>query len=105
MIEPLWLECLAAGDVSATPILHEDPNPSGLEPLGRAVLVAPFEPERQRSMIALPSHVLANERILDVKVRVIAVGPECWPDEAARCAPGDVVFVAKMSGFVTQGPR
>ncbi len=45
-------------------------NPSGLSPLGRAILVEPFEPE-----------------------------------EKARCAPGDVVFVAKMSGFVAAGPK
>ena len=36
---------------------------------------------------------------------MVELGPECYPDEKARCTPGDVVFVAKMSGFVAQGPR
>jgi len=80
-------------------------NESGLEPLGRAVLVEPYEPERKASVIALPSSVEHTERMLDVRVRVVAVGPHCWPDEPRRCAVGDVVFVAKMSGFVTKGPK
>lgn len=80
-------------------------NDSGLIPLGRAVLVEPFEPERKGGLIAIPDSVLANERSLDVRCRVVDIGPMCWPDEAQRCAPGDVVFVAKMSGFVTKGPK
>lgn len=85
--------------------MNEQVNNSGLEPLGRAILVEPWEPQRMKSIIALPPSVLANERALDVKVRVIALGPVCFPDEQARCLPGDVVYVAKMSGFVTQGPK
>lgn len=80
-------------------------NPSGLAPLGRAILLEPFEPERERSSIALPASVLATERMLDVKLRVIELGPECYPDEADRCKPGDVVFIAKMSGFQAKGPK
>lgn len=80
-------------------------NQSGLIPLGRAILVEPFEPERKKSAILLPDHVLKNERVLDVKVRCVEVGPGAFPDEPARCAAGDIVFVAKMSGFVAQGPR
>lgn len=78
-------------------------NPSGIQPLGRAILVEPYEPERKASVIALPDSVLANERVLDVKVRVVAVGPQAYPDEEARCGAGDIVMVAKMSGFVTKG--
>jgi co-chaperonin GroES (HSP10) len=80
-------------------------NQSGLAPLGRAVLVEPFEPERRASVIELPPSVLANERVLDVRVRVVAVGPVAWPDEPARAVAGDVVFVAKFSGAVTVGPK
>ena len=87
-------------------------NNSGLEPLGRAILVEPFEPERVKSALVLPDSVLRSERAMDVKVRVIVVGPWCWKseradgaDEPARCAPGDVIFVARMSGFIAIGPR
>jgi len=80
-------------------------NQSGLLPLGRAILVAPFEPKRKESLIALPDSVLRNERVLDVQVKVVALGPHCYPDEPPRCKPGDVVFVSKMSGFVAQGPK
>lgn len=80
-------------------------NQSGLAPLGRAILVEPFEPERRASVIALPDSVLETERMLDVKVRVIELGPECYPEEADRCKPGDVVFIAKLSGFKARGPK
>jgi co-chaperonin GroES (HSP10) len=80
-------------------------NLSGLLPLGRAVLVEPYEPERAKSMIALPDSVQASERVLDTRVRVVAVGPQCWPDEPQRAYPGNVVLVAKMSGFVAKGPQ
>lgn len=79
-------------------------NTSGLEPLGRAILVEPYEPERKASSIVIPSHVLANERVMDVRAKVIALGQACWPDEPARAEVGDIVFVAKMSGFVCTGP-
>lgn len=84
------------------PVVH----PSGLRPLGRAILVEPYAPERNRaqSVIFIPEHVLNNEQALDVKVRVVAVGPLAWKDEGvARAAPGDVVLVAKMSGWFATG--
>lgn len=80
-------------------------NESGLKPLGRAVLVEPYEPERKESSIIIPESVARNERSLDVRCRVVDIGPMCWNEEEARCSPGDVVFVAKMSGFVTVGPK
>lgn len=79
-------------------------NTSGLEPLGRALLVEPYEPtKRGGGLLVIPESVLASERAVDVKVRVVAVGAVAWPDEPARCFPGDIVLIAKMSGFVTQG--
>ena len=81
-----------------------EPIPHGLEPLGRALLVEPYEPKaRGGGVVIIPQSVLENERALDVRVRVVAVGPVCWPDEPPRCKPGDIVLVAKMSGFVTKG--
>lgn len=78
-------------------------NTSGLEPLGRAILVEPWEPQRKASLIALPESVQDNERVLDVKVRIVEIGPIAWMEEPQpRAAVGDVVYVAKMSGFVVR---
>ena len=87
-------------------------NNSGLEPVGRAILVEPYEPERESSIIALPEHIRDSERVMDVKVRCVALGPQVWKaqragevDEPPRCKPGDVIYVARASGFVTKGPK
>lgn len=78
-------------------------NTSGLEPLGRSILVEPWEPQRKTSVIALPDSVRDNERVLDVKVRVVAIGPIAWVEEPFhRANVGDIVYVAKMSGFVVR---
>lgn len=105
-LNPLGLAQHPAVETFSVEMYENDSlNNSGLAPLGRAILVEPFEPERKASVIALPSRVLATERMLDVKVRVLELGPQCYPDEVARCKPGDVVYIAKMSGFMAQGPK
>jgi co-chaperonin GroES (HSP10) len=78
-------------------------NPSGLKPLGRAVLVKPYEPPK-RGMIELPESVQERHIMLEVRAIVVEVGPHAWPDEPARCKPGDKVLVAKMNGFTAKGP-
>lgn len=105
-LNPLGLAQYPAVETFSVEMYENDSlNNSGLAPLGRAILVEPFEPERRASQIALPDSVLNTERMLDVKVRVLELGPECYPDEADRCKPGDVVLIAKMSGFMAQGPK
>lgn len=81
-------------------------HPSGLEPLGRAILCEPYAPERTRAqgLVIIPQHVLDNEQALDVKVRVVAAGPLAWTDEPQpRARVGDVVLVARMSGHFATG--
>lgn len=80
-------------------------NTSGLIPKGRAVLVEPYEPSRKTSAIVLPDFVEDNMQMLDTKVRVIAVGPSCWPDEAPRAEVGEIVIIARMSGMMCKGPK
>lgn len=80
-------------------------NESGLVPLGRAVLMSPYEPERKKGVIEVPDFVQDRERTLDVRCLVIECGPVCWPDEPPRAKPGDVVMVAKMSGTMVRGPK
>ena len=78
-------------------------NNSGLRPLGRAVLVKPYEPEKKKSMIELPASVQDRMVMVDTRVVVIELGPACWPNEPARAAPGDKVFISKFAGTLTQG--
>jgi co-chaperonin GroES (HSP10) len=80
-------------------------NTSGLAPLGRAVLVTPYKPERKSSLIEIPEFVQEREVALDTQVLVVEVGPACWPDEPARARPGDIVLISKMAGYVARGPK
>ena len=85
-------------------------NNSGLEPLGRAVLVKPYEPELKDSMIVLPPEVKARNTTIESRAIVIEIGPMCWDDEkndlgqrVPRCAVGDLVMIGKYSGAVVIG--
>lgn len=81
-------------------------NTSGLVPLGRAVLVAPYEPERHDSLIEIPDFVKERTTAIDTRVVVIAVGGGCWPEESVpRARPGDKVLISKMAGYVARGPK
>lgn len=80
-------------------------NLSGLKPLGRAVLVRAYTPERKDSVIEIPDFVQERSAALDTRAVVVEVGVGCWPDEPARAKPGDRVFISKMAGFVAKGTR
>jgi co-chaperonin GroES (HSP10) len=80
-------------------------NTSGVLPLGRAVLVEYYEPERRDSMIYIPETVRKAEVLLEQRAVVIAVGPTAWPDEPPRASPGDRVLIAKFSGYALKGPQ
>lgn len=76
------------------------PNPSGIEPRGRAVLVKPYEPPKQDSRIVLPEQVQKSQDTMNQRAQVIAVGASCWEDEARpRARPGEKVLVTKYAGF------
>lgn len=78
------------------------PNPSGLSPLGHAVLVRTYEPEVQRGLIQIPDNVKAAMQTVEQRCVVVAVGPCAWSDEPSpRARPGDRVLVTKYAGFVT----
>lgn len=78
-------------------------NTSGLKPLGRAVLVKPYEPERKESLIVIPETVQERNAAVDCRAVVVEVGAACWPDEPHRAAPGDKVFISRMAGFTARG--
>jgi co-chaperonin GroES (HSP10) len=80
-------------------------NTSGISPLGRAVLVEYYEPERAKSAIFIPESVRQGEVLVEQRATVVEVGPACWPDEATpRAKPGDRVLIARMSGYAMKGP-
>jgi len=86
---------------AATPV-----NPSGIKPLGVAVLVKPYEPEVQKSIIALPDTVAERTRMVETRATVIAVGPWAWHEEPApRAAAGDRVMFSKFAGAMIVGTK
>src|ERR1700722_13043940 len=83
--------------------MMEQRNLSGLKPLGRAVLIKPYTPERKGSLIELPPAVLAQTQMVDCREIVIELGPNAWMDEPqARALPGDKVLVQKYTGYMAR---
>lgn len=80
-------------------------NGSGLEPLGRAVLVKHYTPEREGCLIELPDSVEGRTLMVEQRAVVIAIGPACWPDEPPRAKVGDKVLVSKMAGYQAKGTK
>jgi len=79
-------------------------NRSGLRPLGVAVLIRPYEPERKGAQIVIPEHVQGRMAMVDNRAVVVAVGPSAWMDETCpRAAVGDRVLVTKFAGFMAKG--
>lgn len=79
-------------------------NTSGVRPLGCAVLVKYYEPERKESLIFVPESVRKGEVLIEQRAVVVEVGPECWPGERKpRAKSGDRVMIARMSGWAFQG--
>ena len=82
-------------------------NRTGLKPLGQAVLVEPYEPEREVKSQIIEIPVSARERMTMAETRavVIAVGPEAWKDEKQpRAKVGDKVMVSAYAGTMTTSP-
>lgn len=79
-------------------------NTSGLAPLGRAVLVEHYEPERKQGVIVMPDSVSERTAMVEQRAVVVEVGPACWPDEPARARPGDRVLISKLAGYLAKGP-
>ena len=78
-------------------------NTSGLKPLGRAVLVRPYEPERKGSLIELPDTISARTAMVEQRAVIIEIGENAWPDEPKRADVGDLVLISKMAGYMAVG--
>lgn len=80
-------------------------NTSGVSPLGCAVLVEYYEPERKESLIYVPESVRKGEVLVEQRAVVVEIGPECWLNETRpRAKVGDRVLIARMSGYALTGP-
>ena len=79
-------------------------NKSGLKPLGRAVLVTPYEPERKQSVIHIPETINERTKMVETRAIVVDIGPSAWYDEPTpRASVGDKVMVSKFAGVVVKG--
>lgn len=79
-------------------------NTSGLAPLGRAVLVEHYEPERVGALIVMPDSVKVRTMMVEQRAIVVEVGPEAWKDESKpRAKPGDLVLISSMAGYMAEG--
>lgn len=79
-------------------------NKSGIKPLGRAVLVKPYTPERKAGMIVLPDEVLARDQMIEIRAVVIEVGKYAWHDEPEpRASAGQKVLISKFAGHMVVG--
>lgn len=86
-------------------------NTSGLQPLGRAILVEHYEPERADALIVMPDSIRVRSLMVEQRAIVIEVGPEAWKDEAIcfglikrpRAKPGDLVLISAMAGYMAEG--
>lgn len=80
-------------------------NTSGLEPRGVAVLIRPYEPEFQATMIIIPETAGDRSKMIENRAVVIEVGPEAWAGEKEpRAKVGDKVIVTRYAGVMTIGP-
>lgn len=81
-------------------------NESGLEPVGRAVLVTTYEPERKAGLIVIPEAAQDRSRMAEQRAVVVAIGPAAWEDEKVpRAKPGDKVLITNFAGMMAKGTK
>jgi len=80
-------------------------NTSGLKPLGRAILVEPYEAATKSETILILESTKERNVMLETRAVVIDVGPVAWCEEPTpRAKVGDRVLVSNMAGVVAVGP-
>lgn len=81
-------------------------NKSGLTPLGHAVLVEPYEPQKKDSLIVMPETVRERTLMIETRAKIIEVGPRAWYEEGGkRAKPGDHVMISQYAGTMAKGPK
>lgn len=79
-------------------------NESGIEPVGHAVLLLPYNPEVESSVIELPPDVKRGLAMIEARAIVVSVGPEAWKGKVPRAKVGDKVLISKFCGAMLRGP-
>lgn len=81
-------------------------HPSGLNPLGCAVLVEPYEPEIKKSSLVIPETVQERTVLVETRAIVRAIGPEAWKGESVhRAREGDKVMITRFAGYMLKGTK
>ena len=80
-------------------------NMSGLQPLGRAVLVKPYVVEEKTSGgIILPNDVRTKDQLAEQKAVVVEIGKFAWSEEPEpRAKIGDKILFSKWAGYQAVG--
>lgn len=79
-------------------------NNSGVKPLGRAVLVRPYNATPSGSILVMPDSVQERDSLVEQRATVIEVGPNAWHDEPTpRAVPGDKVLISRFAGYLARG--
>lgn len=93
-------------------------NPSGLQPVGHAVLVQAYEPDfdaARRMGLIIPDSVRNNSIMVEMRVRVLELGDMAYRKDyqswlarlftpyRPRCKPGDKIMVQDYSGAIVIG--
>lgn len=79
-------------------------NTSGIKPAGRAVLVKPYQPNIEKSIIELPDTVKLAQQTVEQRAIVIEAGPSAWAEESKpRAYPGDKVLISAYAGYMAVG--
>ncbi len=78
-------------------------NESGLHIKGHAVLCIPYVPKK--GLIIIPDTVGDRAKMLEDRVVVLEIGPECWSKyKTPRAVVGERVMISKFAGSVIKGP-
>lgn len=93
-------------------------NPSGLRPVGHAVLAQAYEPDfdaARRMGLIIPDNVRNNSIMVEMRVQVLELGDMAYRKDhqswlarlftpyRPRCKPGDKIMVQDYSGAIVVG--
>jgi co-chaperonin GroES (HSP10) len=74
-------------------------NGTGIKPVGVAILVKPYTPEKSMIIMVESSDIMEDRAI------VLEIGSEAWKDESRpRAKPGDKVMLSRFAGKMVRSP-